>query len=390
MISSEILGIEQYLVELRRDLHSNPETAFREFKTADRIAAELENAGLSVRKGIGKTGVVGVLEGAKSGPTLLIRADIDALPIAEQTALSFASTNGAMHACGHDGHIAMAVGAARVLAATREKLNGRVVFAFQPAEEIVHGALAMIEDGVLETPKPDRVVGIHLWNALDLGRVGVNMGTVFASADVIRITVNGRGGHGAAPQDTVDPVVTSAEIVTALQTIVSREISPNDMGVLTFGQINGGSAPNVIPDSVILEGTVRAFKPEIRSTIFKATERVAAAVASSMRAEAHFEHLYGSPPVINNPEVAAFVARHATAVVGEEMVGEVTPTSMGDDMSEFLNRVPGCYFFIGSSNPDRSLDYPHHHPRFDFDEAALGVGIEMLTRTVETYLNEKS
>ena len=383
MISSEILGIEQYLVELRRDLHSNPETAFREFKTADRIAAELENAGLSVRKGIGKTGVVGVLEGAKSGPTLLIRADIDALPIAEQTALSFASTNGAMHACGHDGHIAMAVGAARVLAATREKLNGRVVFAFQPAEEIVHGALAMIEDGVLETPKPDRVVGIHLWNALDLGRVGVNMGTVFASADVIRITVNGRGGHGAAPQDTVDPVVTSAEIVTALQTIVSREISPNDMGVLTFGQINGGSAPNVIPDSVILEGTVRAFKPEIRSTIFKATERVAAAVASSMRAEAHFEHLYGSPPVINNPEVAAFVARHATAVVGEEMVGEVTPTSMGDDMSEFLNRVPGCYFFIGAAAKGGE---GHHSVRFDFDERALTIGSQIYVRAAREYL----
>lgn len=383
MISSEIRGIERYLVELRRDLHSNPETAFREVKTADRIATELENAGLSVRKGIGKTGVVGVLEGAKSGPTLLIRADIDALPIVEQTGLPFASTNGVMHACGHDGHIAMAVGAARVLAATREKLNGRVVFAFQPAEEIVHGALAMIEDGVLETPKPDRVVGIHLWNALDLGRVGVNMGTVFASADVIRITVNGRGGHGAAPQTTVDPVVTSAEIVTALQTIVSREISPNDMGVLTFGQINGGSAPNVIPDTVTLEGTVRAFKPEIRSTIFKATERVAASVASSMRAEAQFEHLYGSPPVINDPEVAAFIARHATGVVGEDMVGEVTPTSMGDDMSEFLNRVPGCYFFIGAATKGSE---GHHSVRFDFDERALTIGAQIYVQSAREYL----
>ncbi len=371
------------LVKLRRTLHSMPELAFRETKTAGLIAERLHEMGLQVQQGVGKTGVVGVLEGALPGRTLMIRADIDGLPIAEQTGLPFASTNGAMHACGHDGHITVALGAAEVFSGMRAQFHGRVVFAFQPAEEVVQGALAMFADGMLSKWKPDRVIGLHIWNQLPAGRVAVNRGTVFASADAFRLTFTGRGGHGALPHLAVDPVVAAGQVITAAQTVVSREISPNDMAVLTFGQVHGGSAPNVVPDRVALEGTVRAYKPAVREHVLTALPRIAAGVASGLRCEAKFEHLYGSPPVVNNPEVAAWVGKVATGIAGEEAVGEHEPVSVGDDMAEFLNRVPGCYFLLGGATKGAE---PHHNARFDFDEACLPVGVEVFVRAAVDYL----
>jgi amidohydrolase len=288
-----------------------------------------------------------------------------------------------MHACGHDGHMAMAVGAAEVLSRLKARLRGRVVFVFQPAEEVVGGALKMLADGLFETSKPDRVIGLHLWNQLPAGKVFVNRGTVFASADAFRLTVTGRGGHGALPHLSVDPVVAAAQMISAVQTVVSREIPPNEMGVVTFGQLHGGSAPNVIADQVVAEGTVRAYKPEIRQKIFEAVQRVAAGVASGLRAEAKFERLYGSPPVINNPEVATWAARHAAATVGEENVGDHDPVSVGDDMAEFLNRAPGCYFLLGAARQGAA---PHHNARFDFDEACLPIGTEIFVRAALDFL----
>lgn len=371
------------LIRLRRLLHANPELGFEETETAAHIAQWLGASDLEVHAEVGGTGVVGVIEGSSPGPTLMVRADIDGLPVREATGLPFASQNGKMHACGHDGHIAMAVTAAQILSRFRDRLSGRVVFAFQPAEEITQGALAMIEDRLMETYRPDRVVGLHLWNQVPLGKIAVNPRTVFASADAIRVTIRGHGGHGAMPHRCVDPVVAAAEIIGTAQTVVSREIPPNEMGVLTFGQIHGGVAPNVIPNEVVMEGTVRAYSPENRTLILAAAERIARQVGAALRVDVVFEHLYGAPPVENNAEVAAFVEEQASSVVGRENVIEVEPVSVGDDMAEFLNRAPGCYFLLGASKEGAEI---HHNAKFDFDEACLPLGTEVFVRSALSYL----
>ncbi|MCH7741016.1 MAG: amidohydrolase, partial [Chloroflexi bacterium] len=348
-INVAIDAIQDEMVALRRLLHAAPEIAFQEHETAARIASELTSAGLDVNAEIGGTGLVGVIEGDRPGPTLMIRADIDGLPVTELTGLEFASTNGNMHACGHDGHIAIAIGAAKVLAGMRDRLAGKIVFLFQPAEEVVGGANAMIDDNVLRDYPCDRAIGLHLWNQMPVGEIGVNRAAVFASADAIRITVRGRGGHGALPHLAADPVTAAAQIVSAAQTVISREVPPNEMGVLTFGQIHGGVAPNVIPDEVVIEGTIRAYTPETRELIHNSLERLAKQTAIAMKCEAIFERLYGAPPVVNTPEVADWISATAAGVIGPDHVGEVEPVSVGDDMAEFINRVPGCYFLLGAS-----------------------------------------
>jgi amidohydrolase len=383
-ITDAIVRKKHDMVATRRRFHAMPELGFKENETAALIADRLRGAGLEVESAVGQTGVVGLLRGAEDGPTLMVRADIDGLPVVEKTGLEFASQNGAMHACGHDGHIAMALAAAELLSAMKDRLGGNLVFAFQPAEEIVSGALAMFDDGLLERWNADRVIGTHLWNQLPTGFVGVNRGTVFASADNFRVEITGKGGHGALPHLAVDPVAASAQIVAAAQTIVSREVPPNQMGVLTFGQVHGGTAPNVIADSVIVEGTFRAYRPEVRDLISNSLQRVTADVAAALRATARYEHMHGSPPVINNPEVASWTARVAAQVVGEENVDEAEPVSVGDDMAEFLNRMPGTYFLLGAAKDGTES---HHNARFDFSEECLPLGTEIFVRAALDYLS---
>jgi len=390
-ISDLVAARSTEIIETRRFFHGIPELGFEENDTAKAIADRLTVAGLEVETGIGKTGLVGVLKGGKSGPTLMIRADIDGLPIDELTGLEFASTNGRMHACGHDGHITMAVTAAEILAGIKDQLAGTLIFVFQPAEEIVMGALAMIDDGLFEKYPADRVVGTHLWNQIPTGVIGVNRSTVFASADQFRLTVHGKGGHGAMPHTTIDPVATVAEIISTAQTIVSREVPPNDMGVLTFGQIHGGTAPNVIADEVSVEGTVRAYTLETRNLIMKSLERVAINVASAMRASTSFARIHGAPPVINDPEVAAWVTQQASLVVGEGNARECEPVSVGDDMAEFNNRVPGVYFLLGAAHDDaivaeRAIE-GHHNAKFDWNEDCLPLGVEVFVRSAVDFLS---
>ncbi len=379
------------LIETRRYFHQIPELGFQENETAGEIARRLEVAGLRVETGIGKTGVVGVLEGGKPGATLMIRADIDGLPVDESTGLEFAATNGRMHACGHDGHITMALVAAEILATVRNEIAGTVIFAFQPAEEVVQGALAMIEDGLFEKYPADRVIGTHLWNQIPTGTVGVNRATVFASADQFRIIVRGKGGHGAMPHMTIDPVAAIAEIITTAQTVVSREVPPNEMGVLTFGQIHGGAAPNVIADSVMVEGTIRAYTPPTRDLILGSLERIAKNVAEAMRAETSFERIHGTPAVINDPEIATWVTQQASHVVGEGNAREWEPVSVGDDMSEFNNRVPGVYFLLGAAHDDETVKQRevegHHNARFDWSEDCLPIGTEIFVRSALDFLS---
>ncbi|MCI0776438.1 MAG: amidohydrolase [Chloroflexi bacterium] len=379
------------MIATRRLFHTFPELGFQENETASAIAERLKAAGLEVETGIGQTGVVGVLKGARDGPTLMIRADIDGLPVDELTGLEFASKNGRMHACGHDGHIAMALTAAEILADLKDRLAGTVVFAFQPAEEVVQGALAMIGDGLFDRYPADRVIGTHLWNQIPTGIIGVNRATVFASADQFRLVVTGKGGHGAMPHMTIDPVIAMAEIITTAQTVVSREIPPNDMGVLTFGQIHGGTASNVIADNVTVEGTVRAYTPETRTRIMESLERIATNVAAAMRASTSFERIHGTPPVINDPEVAAWVTQQASLVVGEGNAREWEPISVGDDMAEFNNRVPGTYFLLGAAHDDatvaaRSIE-GHHNARFDWNEDCLPIGTEIFVRSAIDFLS---
>jgi amidohydrolase len=390
-ISDLVAARSAQIIETRRFFHGIPELGFEENETGQAITDRLTAAGLAVERGIGKTGLVAVLEGAKPGPRLMIRADIDGLPVDELTGLDFASTNGRMHACGHDGHITMAVTAAEILAGMKDQLAGTLIFVFQPAEEVVMGALAMIDDGLFEKYPADRVIGTHLWNQIPTGMIGVNRATVFASADQFRLTVHGKGGHGAMPHKTIDPVAAIAEIITTAQTVVSREVPPNDMGVVTFGQIHGGSAPNVIADSVTVEGTVRAYTAETRILILQSLERISSNVAAAMRATTSFERIHGAPPVINDPEVAAWVTQQASLVVGEGNAKEWEPVSVGDDMAEFNDRVPGVYFLLGAAHDDarvaeRGIE-GHHNAKFDWNEDCLPLGIEVFVRSAVDYLS---
>jgi amidohydrolase len=391
-LTAAVLQRETALVELRRRFHREPELSYEEAATAAAIAARLRELGLEVREGVGGHGVVGVLRGAapgaESGPTLLVRADIDALPVTEENEVEYRSrVPGKMHACGHDGHIAIGLTLAELLAARRDRLRGTVKFAFQPAEEVVGGAARMIADGVLREPQVDAALGLHLWTPVPIGTVSVAPGPVFASADGITLRVRGRGGHGAMPHLAVDPIVVAAQIVVALQTLVSREISPFHPAVVTFGSIHGGTAFNIIADEVELRGTLRAYEGADREHLRRRIGELARDVARGMRAESVCEIQEGCGACVNDPAMAALVRAAAEATVGVEHVpGGDQRQAASDDMAFFLEVVPGCYFFVGAGNAERSITAPHHSPRFQIDERALSIGLEVLARATEAHL----
>jgi amidohydrolase len=372
-------GARAKLESLRRDFHRHPELAFNEVRTAAIVAEHLSSAGLRVRTGVATTGVVGILAGGRPGPTVLVRADIDGLPINEATGAVYASERpGVMHACGHDGHTAVAVVVAELLAVRRADMPGTLVFAFQPAEEVAGGAQPMIDAGIMSDPPVDAVVGLHLWNDLPVGTVAVRQGPAFASMDEIVIHVEGRGGHGAIPHKAADPIVAAAHIVCALQTIVSRETSPLESAVVTIGTIHAGTAFNIIPTGVEMRGTVRAFSDEVRDRTLRRIGEIAAGTAVALGTTATLDVRVGCPVVVNDAAVTDAVRSVAVQAVGDGSVVEMTPTMGSDDVAYFLQRAPGCYFLVGSSNRARKLDGAHHHPSFDFDEDALVVGAKVL------------
>jgi amidohydrolase len=372
-LAQDVVGVRPDMIALRRAIHQQPELAYAETRTARQVLAFLEGHGLSLRSGLGGTGVLATAEAA--GRRLLLRVDMDGLPIQEETAASYASqVPGRMHACGHDGHVAMGAAAARLLPGRR--LPGSVSVLFQPAEEGEGGAQAMVAEGVLEGV--DMVLGIHLWNELPVGTLGVKAGPLMAAVDRLRIVVHGRGGHGAKPHRSADPVVAAAHVITALQTIVAREVSPVAPAVVTIGSIHGGEAFNVIPDSVTLTGTIRSFDPELRQSMPERVSRIAGGVAEGLRCRAEVEVRAGNPAVINDPEVAEIAARAAGRVVGPSNVVSPEPTMGGEDMAVYFQQVPGSFVFVGSANAARGLDHPHHSPHFDFDEDALAIGCAFL------------
>lgn len=394
-ITEDVERRRERLVELRRYFHQRPELSFEEEETAREIAERLRALGLEPQEGVGGHGVVALLRGLapskRHARTLLIRADIDALPIeeeADEAARPWRSRRpGVMHACGHDGHIAIALTLAELLMARRESFAGAALFVFQPAEERIGGALAMLADGVAHHPKVDATIGLHLWTPVPVGQVSAQEGAVFSSADEIALRIYGRGGHGAMPHLAVDPIVVAAEIISALQTLVSREVSPFNPAVVTFGAIHGGGAFNVIADVVELNGTLRAYAAEDRELLRRRIGEVARSVAEGMRAAVDYEIRGGCPACVNDPAMAALVRRAAIATVGEANVpGGDQRQAASDDMAYFLEAAPGCYFFVGAGDPARGIDAPHHSPRFDIAEESLAIGLETLARATLEYL----
>jgi amidohydrolase len=384
------------LVELRRHFHQYPETAYEERQTAASIAEHLHRSGLEVTEGVAETGVVGLLRGTAAGDgdqnakTLLIRADIDALPVTEETGLDYASlTPGKMHACGHDGHIAIGLTTAAVLATRKDQLHGNVKFAFQPAEERIGGAGRMIEDGVMRDPEVNAVIGLHIWSLTPVGDVVVQAGPFFASADEVHVRIRGRGGHGAMPHVNVDPIVAAAQFVMATQTLVSREISPFHPAVVTFGSIHGGTAFNVIADEVELRGTVRTYDAADREHILRRLGEIARDTATALRAEATYEVVRGCQACVNDPAITELVRRAAIATVGEAHIPDGDQRqSVSDDMALFLDAAPGCYFLVGAGNAEKGITAPHHSPRFAIDEDALPIGVEVMARAALDYLGK--
>jgi amidohydrolase len=378
------------MVATRRDLHAHPEVGFEEVRTSGIVAERLRALGLEPRTGVGRTGVLARIRGGRPGRTVLLRADMDALPIQEENQVPYRSQNpGRMHACGHDCHTSILLGVAKRLVAEAGELPGSVVLCFQPAEELggpKGGAEAMIQDGALEWAKADAAFGLHVWQDLPLGLVGVTAGPWMAAVDEFTVTFRGKGAHAAMPQAGRDPVVALAHAVTALQTLASRNADPLKELVVSVTQLRAGSAFNIIPETAWMNGTVRVFDRDLWARIPRDFERVVRGVAAALDCEAEVLYERGNKPTFNDPAMCEFARAAAVGVVGRENLRTDVRTMGGEDFSAFLERVPGAFIAIGSRNEARGLTFDHHHPRFDVDEQSLRIGAEVLLETARRYL----
>jgi amidohydrolase len=377
----EAQALSEKMTAIRRDIHAHPELGFQEIRTARIVAEELGRLGYEVVTGVGKTGVVGLMSGGRPGErTVMLRFDMDALPIQEENDVPYRSqTPGVMHACGHDAHVAVGIGVATILAKHREQWPGTVKLMFQPAEEGLGGAVAMINDGLLEGPKPEVALGLHVSSGHPLGRAVVRTGALLAAADLFEIVVKGRGGHGARPQETIDSVIVAAQVVVALQTIVSRGLDPEGVGVVTVGSIQAGNAGNVIADSALLRGTVRTFDTKTRDYIHGRISEIAAGIATALGATAETRLTFGTPPTVCAPAPTAVVHTSAAEVLGADNINTTFRSTGGEDFAEVLERVPGNFFFIGARNEELGFVAPHHNPHFDIDERCMPLGAAILS-----------
>ncbi len=388
-IIKAVKSLEKVLIAERRDFHRHPEVGYNEIRTSGIIAKQLNDLGMQVRIGVGKTGVVGLLEGQQPGPNVLLRFDMDALPIQEENDVEYASQNdGVMHACGHDGHVAIGLCVARILVAQSDKLKGSIKFVFQPAEEGGAGAAAMIKDGVLLEPRPDYVYGMHLWNERPVGWLGATDGNMMAGSCSWQCTVVGNGGHAAAPHYTNDPAVAAAQIVVGLQTVVSRKLPPSESAVVSVTQIHCGDTHNIIPAEASLAGTIRYFSDSAYETITNSVTRIVKDIASAMGCSANVTFNTGYRPVSNDSDAALLVREIAKRTQDVNMVSNDERTAVSEDFSEFMVDIPGCYFFVGSANSGSGLDYPHHHPRFNIDEHSLTIGAAIMASIASNYVLE--
>ena len=379
---------KERIIDTRRDLHRIPEVGYLEEKTSQYIAGFLTREGFSVQTAITRTGVMATLETGRPGKTILIRSDIDALPITEATGLPYTSVHeGAMHACGHDAHMAMALGAAEIIGRIRDTLRGTIKFLFQPAEETAGGAKSMIEAGVMENPKVDHCFGCHVWPGIPEGTIGVKAGPLMAAMDQFRIKIIGSGGHGAMPHLCVDALEVGTQVINAFQRVVSRQMNPLSPTVITIGSFHAGTAFNIIAPEAELSGTTRTFDRNIWQQWPERLEKILRGVCDSMGADYAFDFLQGCPPVINDPEMADLVHRCARQVVGTENIVEPEPTMGGEDMSFFLEAAKGCYYFIGAG---REGGAPIHNPKFNFNEDILLLGVETYCRIIWELLGDKT
>lgn len=377
----------QHMINLRETIHMYPEDGFSEFTTSKIIIEELEKLGIKVQKNVAKTGVVGLIEGKYPGKTVLLRADMDALKIQEQADVEYKSKiDGMMHACGHDGHVAGLLGAAMILNELKDNLHGNVKLVFQPAEERDGGALPMIEEGVLENPKVDAAFAAHLWGYLNEGEVHLKEGAMMASPDIFNIKVIGKGGHGAVPQEAIDPIVITCQIVNSLQTIVSRKINPLDPVVITCGRIQGGDCHNVIPNEVELEGTIRTFNGETRNWVPKVMEDLIRGITTSQGAAYEFKYEPKYPALINDKYMTSFAKESLKKVVGEENVFDLKEPNMGgEDFAYFAQKVPSAFIFVGIAN-NKIEPVIHHNPYFKWDSKNVGILAQSLSQIAIDYL----
>lgn len=383
LIDQEIQKHTAEIIRTRRFLHMNPELGNREFETANLIASRLLSFGLEVKSGIAKTGVTGLLRGAEQGLTIGLRADMDALPIQELTNLPFKSLNpGVMHACGHDIHVAIALGTAKVMSALKEKINGNVKFIFQPAEEgtpagEAGGADAMIQEGVLENPPIRAILGLHVWPE-NLGQVYFSPGTIMASSDWFQIVIEGKSSHAARPHEGIDAIALSSQVIVSLQSIVSRAVDPTDPVVVTIGKIVGGTKSNIIAEKVTIEGTIRTLSETNRKKIPRLIEDVVRGVTHSFGASYVFQYKKGAPPLYNHPDLASILAPTLSRTLGEWNVREIKSQMVAEDFSYFSQKIPGFYFFLGVKDPEKPSMAPLHSPYFNPNESSIVLGIKIM------------
>ncbi len=380
--------VERYhkdIISLRREFHQNPELSWQEFRTSKRIEEELQKLGLEVQR-VADTGIIGIVKGRSGNKVVALRADIDALPIQEANNVSYRSQNeGVMHACGHDGHTAMLLGAAKILGELQDKLEGTVKLIFQPAEELIQGAKRILEEGALEGV--DSVLAIHLWSELPSGKVSLEAGPRFAAGDRFKITVTGKGSHGAMPHKSIDALIAASAIIMNLQTIVSREIDPREPVVISIGKIEGGANFNVICDQVIMEGTTRSFSSQRQKEFPLLMDRIIKHTASSFRAQAKLDYIKGAPPCINNPVISKIAQESITKLYGDNIITSYNKTTATEDFSFFLEQVPGVIVLLGTANKEKEIIYPHHHKQFNIDEDVLAIGTSLYVQFAIDFLS---
>ncbi len=389
-VVEKVKAIEDQIIGWRRDLHGFPELEFNLPRTTSYVKKVLEELGIDYEEILDGSAIVGLIKGAGEGKTLALRADMDGLPVGEETGLDFASTNGNMHACGHDGHMAMLLGAAKVLKENSHLLKGSVKLLFQPAEESPGGALPMVEAGVMDNPKVDAVVGIHNGNLhgdIAPGKIGIKYGPMMAAADRLFIKIRGKGSHAAYPQDSVDPITISAEIISALQMLISRETAAIDPAVLSITKIKGGYNTNIIPDEVEMEGTVRTFDNGTRKRIARRIEEVTSGIASAMQAESFVKYDFKYPPLINDQAFTDFFRQSAEKIMDRDDIVVLKDPVMGaEDMAYFLEKAPGTYIFLSNPAMIDGEYFPHHNPKFDLDESYFYLGSALLVQTALDFL----
>ncbi|TMU84276.1 amidohydrolase [Bacillus sp. BHET2] len=386
-----VQSVENEVIELRRHFHQHPEVSGEEVKTSNMIQQTLSEAGIPYKTGYAQTGVLGIIQGEKPGGTVALRADIDALPIQEENDLPYKSTiANKMHACGHDAHTSMLLGTGKVLNQLKSQIAGTILLVFQPAEENapVGGSQQMMDDGVFEEFTPDVIFGQHVWPDLPVGEIGILHHEIMGASDRFKIKVKGSGGHASMPHQSNDAIIIANNLITQLQTIVSRNTDPIDSAVLTIGKIEGGYRYNVIADEVTLEGTIRTFKPEVKEMVKGRFYSIVEGVGKSFDAHMEIDYLDGYPATVNSPQWADEVKLAAQKVLGEHATPVVSPSLGGEDFSRFLQKYPGAFYWLGTSVKDTEPQYPLHDPRFKLDERALNKGVQVMVQLTIDTLNK--